>query len=99
LRVGDPQLERAERRARPQLPPPLALRERAPAQRNLVLVPARERGRDALPRQERGDLRAYGREPAVAPGVEGRVGGEGRELGQVDAQRVVDGERALGAAD
>ena len=37
--------------------------------------------------------------PGVATGVERRVGGQRGQLRQIPAQRVVDGERALGRAD
>ena len=37
--------------------------------------------------------------PVSRPGVEGRVGGQRGELGQVRAQRVVDGQRAVRAAE
>ena len=100
LRVRHAHLDGAERRMQAQLPPPLArVLEAAPPQRALVGLEALERGRDALAREQPRDPRADRRQPAVAALVERRVGGRRRQLGQVRPQRVVDGERAVGAAD
>ena len=44
------------------------------------------------------ELRAHGVQAAVVPVVEGRVGAQRGELGEVRAHRVVDGQRPVGAA-
>ncbi len=62
-------------------------------------LPARDVGRDALALEVDGDRRADRGQAGVAAGVEGRVGGQRGELGQVRAQRVVDRQRAVGAAE
>ena len=85
LRVRDPQLERPVAEVRAQLPPPRPrLRHgaggRAPGERGGELVPARDRRRDALAREQLGDLRPHGRQAGVLARVERRVGGERREL-------------------
>ena len=74
-------------------------RRRRPSPAPRRTRPSSDRGRHALPREQVGDQRADRGKPGVAPVVEGRVGGERGELRQVRAQGVVDGERAVGAAD
>ena len=104
LRVGDAQLERPVGRVQAQLEPPAArvrhgVRDLAPAQRVREPLPARDRRRHALALQVDRDRRADRGQPGVAAGVERRVGGERGQLGQVRAQRVVDRERAVRAAE
>ena len=89
---------------RAQLPPPgLAgageRRRGGPSAELGALLPRAQRGRHALARQQLADRRPQRGEPGVAAGVKRRVGGERGELGQIGAQRVVDRERAVGAAD
>ena len=103
LGVRNAELERSEQRMRPQLPPPAPRLGHhrgsgAPAQRAGEVLPARDRGRQALPRKQLSDRRSRRGKARVRAGVEGRIGGEGGELRQVPAQAVVHGERAVGAA-
>ena len=86
-----------KRDVRAQLAPP-GLRIARPAQHVRERRPGRDRRRHALARQQPADQRPDRREARVAPGVERRVGGERGELGQVPAQRVVDGQRASARA-
>ena len=104
LGVGNPQLERPVPRCgrsshhqRPAVGSAPAAR--APPQRLGERVPARDRGRHALAGQQVAELRAHRGQARVAPGVERRVRRQRGELGQVRAQRVVDRERPVVAAD
>ena len=64
-----------------------------------ALLPRRVGGRDALARQQLGQLRPHRGEAGVAAVEQRRVAGQHGDVGEVGAQRVVDGERAVGAAD
>ena len=103
LRVGDAHLERAVGRVRAQLPPPAAgLRHgaggRAPGERLRERVPGGDRGRDALARELLADLGADRGHAGVRPRGTGRWRRARRSAG-AGPQAVVDGERAVGAAD
>ena len=104
LRVGDPDLDGAEGGVRAQLPPPDAgVGQRAgplaPGEGGGVFLPAGERRRHALPRQQLADLGPDGGQAAVLAAVEGRVGGEGEQLGKALAKAVVDRERGVRGPD
>ena len=100
LGVGHAHLERAVHGMQAQLPPPRAgvAERRASAARRRA--PPRLRSAGGTPwRGSSRRSRAHRGQARVAPLVERRVGGERGDLGQVGAQGVVDGERAVGAAD
>ena len=103
LRVRDAQLDRPVRGREAEIPPLLVrLRDRAavagPDRELGELAPARERGRHAGAGPALVQLRAHRREPGVLAAVVRGVRTEREQLGQIAAQRVVDGERAVGAA-
>ena len=103
LRIRDANLDRAVRPAQAEVPPLVGrVGERAavagPDGELGELLPAREGGRHAGPRPALVELRADGREARVLAAVERRVRAEREQLGEVAAERVVDGERAVGAA-
>ena len=104
LRVGRAQLERPVGRVQAQLEPPAArvghrVRALTPRQRVGEPLPRFDRGRHALALQSDRDRRADRGQARVASGMEGRVGGQRRQLGEMRAQGVVDGQRAVGAAE
>ena len=83
LGIGDPELQRPESRMRPQLPPPRPAvkppARRSPGQRLGVFLPAVERGRHALARQQLAQLGANRRQAGVAAFIERTVGGQRRQ--------------------
>ena len=100
LAVRNPELECAECGVKPKLPPPRPhVGERttrdAPAKRLGVGVPASERRRDAVARQELGELGTDRRQPGVATFVERAVCGKRGEQGQIRARRIVHGQRTV----
>src|SRR3954453_13415531 len=104
LRVRDSDLERAEPRVWPQLPPPQVRRREPPRSRPPTkltgeALPAREGGGNALPRKRLSDLWAHGCHARVAALVEGGVRGERCDGWQMAPHCVVDRESALGATN